>query len=88
MPCIANDDGGTSEQIVHERTGLLVIDRSPAPLAAALVRVLTDRALAAQLGRAGREHVLRSFSMNAMAARYEDLFASLAPARSDKERTA
>jgi len=88
LPCIANDDGGTSEQIVHERTGLLVADRSPAPLAAALVRVLTDRALAAQLGRAGREHVLRSFSMDAMVARYEDLFASLAPARSDKERTA
>ena len=88
LPCIANDDGGTNEQITHERTGLLVPDRAPTTLAPAISRVLTDRVLAAQLGRAGRERVLRSFSMDAMVARYEALFASLAPARSDKEMTA
>src|SRR5262249_8083217 len=88
VPCVANDDGGTKEQIVHERTGLLIADRTPATLAPAIVRLLTDRALAAQLGRAGREHVLRSFAMSDMAARYEALFASLAPARSGKEMTA
>jgi glycosyltransferase involved in cell wall biosynthesis len=88
LPCIANDDGGTSEQITHERTGLLVADRAPTTLATAIVRVITDRVLAAQLGRAGREHVLRLFSMEAMVARYEALFASLAPQRSSKEMTA
>jgi glycosyltransferase involved in cell wall biosynthesis len=87
LPCIANDDGGTAEQIMHERTGLLVADRAPTTLAPAIVRVLTDPVLATQLGRAGREHVLRSFSMEAMVARYEALFASLAPARSSKEMT-
>ena len=55
-------------------------DRAPTTLAPAIVRVLTDRELAGQLGRAGREHVLRSFSMAAMAARYEALFAALASA--------
>ena len=85
LPCIGNDDGGTSEQIVPERTGLLVSDREPATLADAIVRILTDRALAEQLGRAGREHARRSFSLNTMVARYEALFASLAPARSRRE---
>jgi glycosyltransferase involved in cell wall biosynthesis len=88
LPCIANDDGGTREQIVHERTGLLVSDRAPETIARAIVRILSDRTLAEQLGRAGRDHVLRSFSMESMASRYEALFASLAPTRSGiKEAT-
>ena len=80
LPCIANDDGGTAEQIVHERTGLLIADRSPETIAAAVIRLVADRDLAAQLGRAGREHVLKAFSMDVMTARYRSLFASLAPA--------
>jgi glycosyltransferase involved in cell wall biosynthesis len=88
LPCIANDDGGTCEQIVHERTGLLLPDRSPETLAPAIVRLLTDRALAARLGAAGRAHVLEAFSMTEMVARYESLFASLSPAQVEKEMTA
>jgi glycosyltransferase involved in cell wall biosynthesis len=88
LPCIANDDGGTREQIVHERTGLLLPDRSPETLAPAIVRLLTDRALAARLGAAGRAHVLEAFSMTEMVARYESLFASLSPAQVEKEMTA
>jgi glycosyltransferase involved in cell wall biosynthesis len=88
LPCIANDDGGTPELIADGRTGLLLPDREPETLAAAIARMIGDRGLAERLGCAGREHVLRSFSMDAMAARYASLFASLAPARETKERTA
>lgn len=77
LPCIANDDGGTREQIIDEQTGLLVRDRAPETIARAIVRVLADRALAERLGRAGREHALRSFSLESMVSRYEELFASL-----------
>jgi len=80
LPCVANDDGGTSELIEDGRTGLLLRDREPEALAASIARLIADRALAERLGRAGREHVLRSFSMDAMAARYASLFASLATA--------
>jgi glycosyltransferase involved in cell wall biosynthesis len=88
LPCIANDDGGTGEQIVPERTGLLLPSRAPEALAAAIVRVLTDRSLATRLGAAGRAHALETFSMGGMAARYEALFASLSPAQVEKEMTA
>src|SRR5262249_53875316 len=63
LPCIANDDGGTAEQIEDERTGLLLRDRTPETLADAIARLLGDRALAARLGRAGRAHVRQAFSM-------------------------
>jgi glycosyltransferase involved in cell wall biosynthesis len=80
LPCIANDDGGTAEQIVDGETGLLLPDRTPEALAKAVARLIADRALAARLGRAGRDHALTSFTLDAMAARYEALFASVAPA--------
>jgi len=88
LPCIANDDGGTAEQIVDQRTGLLLPDRRPGALAAAIVGLLRDRAFAEQLGRAGRDHVHKMFSMEAMTARYASLFASLRTARADEEMTA
>jgi glycosyltransferase involved in cell wall biosynthesis len=88
LPCVANDDGGVREQIIDGRTGLLLLDRSPATLAGAIVRLLRDRVLAERLGRAGRAHVLADFSMDAMVDRYASLFASLAPAGAAKEMSA
>src|SRR5262249_46266471 len=85
LPCIANDDGGTGEQIRHEETGLLLPDRTAETLAPAIVRLLGDRALAAGLGSAARTRARRSFSMDAMVARYTTLFGSLAGARSSEE---
>jgi glycosyltransferase involved in cell wall biosynthesis len=88
LPCIANDDGGTAEQILHEETGLLLQERSAEALAPAILRALRDRALAARLGCAAREHVARSFSMDDMVSRYAQLFASLATRRANEEMTA
>lgn len=74
VPSIANDDGGTREQVVDGVTGLLVPDTDPKCLANALIRVLSDRKLAQQLGEAGRRHVLRNFSMENMVRAYAALF--------------
>ena len=53
-----------------------------------IVRLVTDRALAEHLARAGRAHALTAFSMDAMVERYTSLFASLAPAGADQEKSA
>jgi glycosyltransferase involved in cell wall biosynthesis len=81
LPVAANDDGGTRELVIHEETGLLIADRSPAALAAALLRILRDSDLARRLGCNGREHVRRSFSLAAMARAYARLFRDLTPPR-------
>ena len=67
---------------------LLLPDRTPDTLAPAIVRMLSDRALAARLGAAGRARAIAEFSMIDMAAGYESLFTSLAPAEVEKEMTA
>jgi glycosyltransferase involved in cell wall biosynthesis len=51
---VCRDGGGLAELVEHEVTGL-VVEPTPAGIAAAVERLVDDPALAAGLGRAGRE---------------------------------
>jgi glycosyltransferase involved in cell wall biosynthesis len=76
-PVVATDDGSVSELIEHERTGLLVPLDRPEALAAAVERLLVDRAEAARLAAQGRAHVLAHYSDERMAARVIELYEKL-----------
>ncbi len=78
MPAIANDDGGTREQIINNHTGILIDSTSPIDLAEALVKILTNRNFAKKIGTTGRQYVLRAFSMKKMAKRYTALLTTRA----------
>ena len=58
----------------HEVTGLSVPDGDTAAMAAALERLLTDRALARALGDAARHQARREFSWDQVAARVEQAY--------------
>lgn len=73
LPVVANDDGGTREQVIDNVTGLLVAECSPEAVAKALIRILTDRQLAKRIGENGRNHVLKYFSMREMSEHYLQL---------------
>lgn len=73
VPVVANDAGGTREQVIDGVTGLLVPGYEPGPIADALYSLLTDRSLAERLAKAGRAHVEKHFSMETMVWRYEEL---------------
>jgi phosphatidyl-myo-inositol dimannoside synthase len=60
LPVIGGRAGGVPEVIVHGQTGLLVDGTSVPDISAAVVRVLTDRPLAARLAANGRQRALRS----------------------------
>ena len=62
-PCVATDVSGIPELIEDGVTGLLVAPRDRDALARALARLVGDPALRARLGLAGRERVLRDFSL-------------------------
>ncbi len=61
LPVVSTPVSGIPELIDHECCGLLVPERDPQALYAALLRVLYDPALAQRLGRAARDTVCRKF---------------------------
>lgn len=79
LPVIANPDGGTAEQVLHGRTGFLVRVEEPGEIAAHAARLLIDEDLARTMGEAGRDHVLREFSLGKMASAYRLLLESRSP---------
>lgn len=79
LPSIANDDGGTREQLIDGKTGLLIKNCDPKELSQALLRILIDRDLARELGQAGRAHVMANFSIEKMCREYVSLFGEKMP---------
>jgi colanic acid/amylovoran biosynthesis glycosyltransferase len=73
VPVVATDVTGIPELVEHGRTGLLVAQHDPAALAAAIGRLLDDRAGAAALAAAGRERVERRFDLRANVAQLREL---------------
>jgi len=68
---IAGRCGGALDAVVDGRTGLLVDPESTAEVAAAVVTLLTCPAEANRLGAAGRERVLREFTVKTQVAEFE-----------------
>jgi glycosyltransferase involved in cell wall biosynthesis len=77
-PVIATDLEGMPELITDGQTGLLVPPRDPKALAAAMLRVIGDPALAHAMARAGRARVQARFSLHAKLDATEALYRRLA----------
>lgn len=69
LPVVATPVGGIRETVLHEETGLLVPVDDAEALAAALVRLLDDPALAARLAAEGRRRALERFGVERMVER-------------------
>ena len=81
-PVVASDTGGIGDAVEHEVTGLLVGEGQPDQLAAAVLRLHQDPALATRLAAAGRARAVERFSADASADAFSGLFADLIGARS------
>lgn len=80
VPVVASAIRGIDEQITDGVEGLLVPPDDPPALAAALARVLDDRALAARLGEAGRRRVRAAYDVRDTVARTLALYHEVAGA--------
>lgn len=80
VPVVATRVSAIPEIVEHGRTGLLVPVDDAAALADAVSRLLADREWARAMGQAGRERVLREFTVEAMVRRtcetYDELLAN------------
>lgn len=72
VPVVAGDSGGAPETVTGE-TGIVVDGRDLPGLIEALDRLLSDDALRARMGAAGRAHVERNWTWEVMGARLRSL---------------
>jgi len=77
LPVVVTDVGGVREAVTDGVKGLLVPPRDPAALADALERLWLDPDLRARLGRAGRERVLREFTLERQLDSLDSIYRSL-----------
>jgi colanic acid/amylovoran biosynthesis glycosyltransferase len=81
VPVVATPVTGIPELVEDDRTGLIVPERDPAALAAAVRRLLEDTDAARRLAEAGRERVERDFDLHVNVGRLRTLFEASGGAR-------
>jgi colanic acid/amylovoran biosynthesis glycosyltransferase len=81
-PCVATPVTGVPEAVTHDVTGMLVPERDPVSLAAALARLLDDAPLRVRLARAARARAESRFDADRNAGRLRRLAWAGAPAAS------
>jgi glycosyltransferase involved in cell wall biosynthesis len=86
-PVVAIDGGGIPEIIRDGRDGVLVPAEQPPALAAAITRVLDNPALAVQLGRAGRQRVVDTFTPELQAAAMLEVYEQVLGRRANHRRS-
>jgi glycosyltransferase involved in cell wall biosynthesis len=74
---VASDAGGLAEIVEDGRTGRLVRRGDADALAEALLGILSDRELAARMGRAGRERALAHFGESRYVDRFVEIYEEL-----------
>ncbi|WP_284979825.1 glycosyltransferase [Arthrobacter sp. fls2-241-R2A-200] len=77
VPVVAAAVGGLRETVVDQKTGLQVPPRDPEAIAEALVKLLGDPALRAEMGRAGARRARSRYSWDRIAADTEKAYRSV-----------
>jgi glycosyltransferase involved in cell wall biosynthesis len=77
LPVVGTPTGGIPDFLIDGRTGLFCDPERPATIADAVLRLLRDRTLARELGRAGRALVAERYRWEAVAERIGALYDGL-----------
>src|SRR5207249_6151689 len=77
VPVVASAVGGISEQICHQREGLLIPPEDAMALAEALLHLLQNPTWMRQLGKAGRQRAFSQFSFTAMVQQTENVYRTI-----------
>jgi glycosyltransferase involved in cell wall biosynthesis len=73
-PVVAFESGGLPDVVQHDRTGILVRERSVESLAEGIEVALGEGDHARALGAAGRMHAIATFAPESVARRYVDIY--------------
>lgn len=84
LPIVATCAGGIPEVVEDGVTGLLVKEKNPEKLAAALTRMIQDESLRVQYGKAGRRRVENLFGAEIMVSKTEILYQEILRAKTNQ----
>lgn len=76
-PVIASNLGGNPELVEHGVNGFLLDDHRPGTIAGAVLALLNNQQLAADMGQKGRRKVEREFNLEQMVNQYAELYRNL-----------
>ncbi len=74
LPVICGESGGNREVVIDGVTGFIIPPENPTDLAEKLIMLREDMALAQRMGAAGRERILRDFSVEKMVNSYVEAY--------------
>ena len=74
LPVLATDVGGNADLVVVGQTGDIAPSADPRAMAQRLVEFASDPERALVMGRAGRQRVQASFSIQAMVSTYQAVY--------------
>ena len=77
LPMIVTAVGGNPEAVVNEETGLVIPTHNPGAIGSAVLRLACKPELRMRLGAAGRDRVIRKFSLDRCAAAHAELYEEL-----------
>lgn len=77
LPAVVGDFAGADQMVRHGQTGFILRDRTPEELAGCLAQLLDDPGRAADMGRAGRQHMIDTFSWDRVIDQYIELMSEL-----------
>ena len=77
LPVIATDGGGTSEIIEDGKSGFIVKPTDSAEAAITLRKIYNDDNLRKEIGNKAKERIQKSFTLDAMAKEYINLYDKL-----------
>lgn len=77
VPVIATDTGGVPDLVKHEETGLLVPPKDPDALAAGILRLIDDEALAKSLATQAKRFAMAGFTNEQMVAGTEQAYRNI-----------
>jgi colanic acid/amylovoran biosynthesis glycosyltransferase len=77
LPIVTTECGGMCEAVENGAEGFVVPSRDPAALAEALIQLIQNPGLRSDMGRAGRQRVLRQFTLDRQAEQFITLYQGL-----------
>ena len=83
LPIVATNVGGNPEIVIDNKSGMIVPPQNINSMANAIIRIMSDKDTAKQMGLAGKIRAQERFSIEAMVSQYEQLYRDILNLKND-----